>query len=149
MDVSERERSSAARPARRPRGGGSLVEMILVLPVLLMLSLGACEYGYFVYAKQCFQGAARDAVRAATLPTADDAKVAAAALRSLQVAGLHNTQYTVTTSPSTVVGLTTGTPVTVTVSCDWQRVGVHPLPTWLGGIGPTKKVKGAAVMSRE
>ena len=49
---------------RRRSGGNTLVEMMLLLPILLGLSFGAVEYGYAMYIKHTLQGAAREGARA-------------------------------------------------------------------------------------
>ena len=43
------------RPLTR---GASVLEMALVLPILLMLSFGVVDYGYYFYVKNTVQGAA-------------------------------------------------------------------------------------------
>jgi hypothetical protein len=63
-------------------------------------------------------------------------------------AGLSNTSYVVTISPSTLPA-TSGTPVSVTVSFNWGTVGISPLPTSMGGIASTKQVAATATMQAE
>ena len=57
--------AAAARPARRARRGGAVLEMAILAPVLIYLSFGAVEYGYFMYVKNTVFSAARDGARAA------------------------------------------------------------------------------------
>jgi Flp pilus assembly protein TadG len=131
------------------RRGGALIEMALVLPLLLMLSFGAVEYGYLLYVKNTLLGAAQNGVRAGIPATATSSDVTTAISNSMTAAGLASSGYTVTTSPTDVSTAAAGSTVQVTVSCTWNNVGVSPLPTWLGGIDPAKSVSGVAVMRKE
>lgn len=81
-----RNRTVTRRPRRH--GGMAVLEMAVVLPVLLYLAMGMVEYGQFFYLKTAFQQAARDAARAALMPTARQADPAAAATRALAAAGV-------------------------------------------------------------
>ena len=45
------------------RRGGAILEAALVLPILLALSFGMVEYGYYFFVKHTLQGAARDGAR--------------------------------------------------------------------------------------
>src|SRR4051812_13398788 len=63
-------RSPRGTRARFFRRGNAVMEMALVLPILLALSFGTVEFGYFFYVKHTLQGAARDGARQAILPSA-------------------------------------------------------------------------------
>jgi Flp pilus assembly protein TadG len=47
--------------------GVAAVEFALLLPILLLLTLGAIDWGYFFYVKQRIVNAAREGARAGTL----------------------------------------------------------------------------------
>ena len=49
---------------RRNRRGNALLDAALVLPILLSLTFGTVEYGYFFFVKHSMQGAAREGCRA-------------------------------------------------------------------------------------
>jgi Flp pilus assembly protein TadG len=121
------------------------------LPILLSLTFGTVEYGYFFFVKHSLQGAAREGCRVGILPTADNAQVTQAVVGSLNAAGLNASQssldakYTLTLTPNNVSGLSSGTPVTVQVTCTWGAIGVRPL----GLIGANKVVRGITVMRKE
>jgi Flp pilus assembly protein TadG len=133
------------------RRGNAVLDAALVLPVLLTLTFGSIEYGYFFFVKHSLQGAAREGARAAIVPDATNTKVITAVATSLNAAGLNtstitlDSKYTLTMSPSTITSATTGTAVSVQVDTTWGIVGVRPM----GIIGATKNVRGVTVMRRE
>ncbi|MEZ0265435.1 MAG: TadE/TadG family type IV pilus assembly protein [Phycisphaerae bacterium] len=140
--------------ARGRRPGGSVLEMALVLPVLLYLAFGTVEYGYYFYVKHNVQSAAREGARAAIVPSATAGDVTTAVQNVMTAAGLQSTGYTVTVTDTagTTLNVTTaaaGTAIKVNVQLTWGSVGVHPLPTALGGINTTKLVRGNTVMRKE
>ena len=133
------------------RRGNAVVEAALVLPVLLTLTFGTVEYGYFFFVKQSVQGAAREGCRAGIVPTATNTNVTSAIAASLNAAGLNastttlDAKYTLTLTPSNVSGVTAGTSITVQLDTTWGAVGVRPM----GLIGSSKVVRGVTVMRKE
>lgn len=123
--------------------------MALVLPLMLMLSLGVVDYGYYFYVKNTLEGAASAGVRAAIPASATNASVTSVVSTMMTAAGLQNTGYTVTLSPSDISTATQGQSITVTVTCSWANCGTHALPSSMGGISNSKQVVGAAVMQKE
>lgn len=75
--------------------GQSLVELSIVLPVLLILLLGAVDFGRLYYASVTVTGAARNGAQYASENPDDTAGIRAAALED---AGVLNPQPTVTVS---------------------------------------------------
>jgi len=55
------------RNLRHPAGGGAAVEFALVLPIFMLLVMGALDYGYFFFSDQVVSGAAREGARAGTM----------------------------------------------------------------------------------
>ena len=133
----------------RMRRGASVLEMALVLPILLMLSFGVVDYGYFLYVKNTVQGAAQAGVRTAITSSATNASVTTVISNMMTAAGLQNSGYSVTLSPSDVSTAAAGSTVTVTISCTWGSLGVHTLSSSLGGISNSKQIVGVAVMRKE
>jgi Flp pilus assembly protein TadG len=133
------------------RRGNALLDAALVLPILLSLTFGTVEYGYFFFVKHSLQGAAREGCRAAIVPTATNSTVTQTIAASLNAAGLNSStttldsKFTLTLSPSNVSGLAAGTSVTVQLDATWGTVGVRPL----GLIGAAKIVRGTTVMRKE
>jgi Flp pilus assembly protein TadG len=131
------------------RGGGAIVEALLVLPLMVMLSLGAGEYGYAFYLKHSLQAAAGVGVRTAILATSTDSAVQSVVAQQLALTGMQNIPYTLTTVPASVTNCTKGTFVSLTISCTWGSAGVSPLPNYLGGISATKQFSASASMVHE
>jgi|SRR4051794_6106639 len=132
---------------RRRFRGSAVLDAALVFPILLSLTFGTIEYGYYFYVKHSLQGAAREGARAAITPTAVNSDVDTAISNSMAAAGLSSSGYTVTKNPSTVSGQVAGTSITITVTCTWGTVGSGFRP--LGLIGTAKQVKGVTVMRKE
>jgi Flp pilus assembly protein TadG len=140
------------QPRRRSiRRGNALLEAALVLPILLSLTFGTIEYGYFFFVKHSLQGAAREGCRAAIVPTADNTSVTQSIASALKAAGLNSSnttldsKFTLTLTPSNISALAAGTAVTVQIDATWGQVGVRPL----GLIGSSKLVRGTTVMRKE
>jgi Flp pilus assembly protein TadG len=136
---------------KRPvlRGGGAVIEAVLVLSLIMMLSLGAGEYGYAFYLKHALQSAAAVGVRTAILQNSTDAAVKTAITNQLTLTNMQSIPYTLTTVPSSVTGCPTGMYVSVTVSVNWGNVGINPLPVSMGGFPATKQFSSSASMVHE
>lgn len=130
-----RERSAWRRLVRPFRGSGrgqSIVEFALVLPVLLLLIMGALDFARAISVLQIVTNAAREGARAGIIPTNTAATVTATVNVYLAGAGQANC--------NTVVGLTAGNagvagdPVTVAVNCPFQTITFNliPIPGWTG-----------------
>lgn len=150
MKSTSRISNRFCRPGRvTSRRGGAVLETALVMGVLIMLTFGTAEYGYYFFVKNTLAGAARDGVRAAIPSTAANSDVNTAIGNVMTAAHIPSSAYTVTTSPTDISTATAGAAVTVTVTCTWGTVGVTPLPVSMGGIATTKQVTGVAVMRKE
>lgn len=133
----------------RKRWGGAVLEMAIAAPILVMLTFGTVEYGYYIYVKNEMYGAASNGAQEASLSTCTDTSVSNAVKTAMQNAGLGNSGYTVTTSPASVAGAASGTSMSVTVTLTWGNVGVQPLPTAMGGIAASKQMTTTATMRRQ
>ncbi len=132
--------------------GSAVLDAALVFPILLSLTFGTVEYGYYFYVKHSLQGAAREGARAAITPTAKDSDVTTAVSTAMSAAGLSSSGYTTAVTNSaggtiSVAGLAAGTSINVTVQCTWGTVGSGFRP--MGLIGTAKIVKGVTVMRKE
>lgn len=135
---------------RNNRRGNAVLDAALVLPILLSLTFGTVEYGYYFFMKHSLEGAAREGARAAIVPsTVSNTTVTTAVANALNAAGLNSStttldaKYTLSISPA--VTSASGTAITVTLSASWGTVGIRPL----GLIGSGKTVTGTAVMRKE
>lgn len=99
--------------------GATLVEMAVVFPLLLMVTLGAIKYGWLFLKAQQMTNAARTAVRLAILPDADAGEVSTAITNLLAGAGI--TTYTL--DPTLSVA---GPIVTVGIRVDPTTVDLIP-----------------------
>jgi Flp pilus assembly protein TadG len=138
-----------SRICRARRLGASILEMALTLAILLNLTFGTIEFGYFFFVKNTVQGAAREGARAAIPPSSANADVTAAVNSALSAAGLRTADFTTTVKVNGVVAnastAVSGQQVEVTVTGSWGTVGLRPL----GLISSSKTVLGAATMRRE
>ena len=141
--------NARAGRTRRTRSGATILEMALTLAILLSLSFGTVEFGYFFFVKSTLQGAAREGARVAITPTAANSDVTTAVNRSLEAAGMNTANFTTTVKVNgTVANCNTaaaGQPVEVSVQGNWGTVGLRPL----GVIGTSKAVLGVATMRKE
>src|ERR1700744_118139 len=84
--------NSSSKSSGRRRGS-AILDAALVFPILLSLTFGTIEYGYFFFVKHTLQGAAREGCRAGIVPTGstgtgDSTAVTVAIAQYLQGAGL-------------------------------------------------------------
>jgi Flp pilus assembly protein TadG len=131
------------------RRGATILEMALTLGILLSLTFGTVEFGYFFFVKNTVQGAAREGARVAITPTASNTDVTTIVNNSLTAAGLRPADFTPTVKVAGVVAncntAAAGQSVEVSVQATWGTVGLRPL----GLIGTSKAVMGVASMRKE
>src|SRR3954453_4626741 len=136
-------------PGGRRRRGASILEMALTLAILLNLTFGTIEFGYFFFVKNTVQGAAREGARAAIPPSASNSDVTTAVNAALSSTGLNTANFTTTIKVNGAVAnantAVAGQQIEVSVTASWGTVGLRPL----GLISSTKTVLGAATMRRE
>jgi Flp pilus assembly protein TadG len=127
------------------RHGGAILETALVLPVLMSVTFGGIEFGYYFWVQSTLEGAARNGARAGIVTGATNTDVTTAVDAELTAAGLKTSSYSIVTSPTSISAVTAGTNITVTVSSTWSKVGFKVL----GIIGTNQAVNGACVMRHE
>jgi Flp pilus assembly protein TadG len=143
-------RSPASRIAHRRAGSATLETALVLMLVLLPLTYGMIEFSYYFYTKHTIQGAAREGARMAILPDATNAKVTSAIDSAMTLAGLQNSGYTVTLSPSNVASAAPGAQVSVVVECNWSTVWTMQLMNGVSFCQPKDgKVRGMTVMRKE
>src|SRR2546430_1168483 len=136
----------------RRRRGNSVIEAVLVFPLLLALMFGTTEYGYYFYVKHTLEGAAREGARAGITPTGTDSQVTTTVISYLANAGLQSgtgsldSRYSLSISPSTNT-LASGSALNVTVSTTWSAVGAGYRPLHL--IPTAQAVTGKTTMRKE
>ena len=141
----------------RRRRGSAVMDAALVFPMLIMLTFGSVEFGYFFFAKHTFQGAAREGARAAITPGATNTEVIARVSEAMTAAGFASGQYTVSIRNGTDtadVNVNTAAPTTsilVRVQSPWNTVRIMT-PLLLGTTksdGTPRMVVGQTVMRKE
>ena len=104
--------------------GAALIEMAVVLPVLLMMSLGLIESARLGMVAQLMNNAAREGCRVAAMQGKTQADVQARITAVMSGSGITGTMLSVT--PSNWANSAGGTPITVNISIPYSRVN------WLG-----------------
>lgn len=128
-------------PRKTPqRRGAALVELAVVLPVMVLITLGAIETANAIYLKQCLTSIAYEGARLAsgTGGTAADAQTLCQQLltaRKINGATVTCTNITASTTP--------GTPITVSVSASVENNSVGVTKYFRG-----KQITGSATTPR-
>ncbi len=91
----------APKKRLRPDSGEALLEMALVLPILIVLSMGMLDFGRAFHAKSVLDQAAREGARVGvvTVPTFDSAPAVARARVVLAAAGMSAASASATLDP--------------------------------------------------
>ena len=143
---------------QRRRRGSAVLDAALVFPILLSLTFGAIEYGYYFFIKNTLQGAAREGCRSGIVLNNDNTDVTTSVASYLKAAGLNSSTTTLdskftlkiesplgtTTNAST---LAAGSALYITVQGSWGTLGQGFRPLAL--IGTSKTVAGVSVMRKE
>lgn len=140
---------------RRNDRGNSVIEAVLVFPILLWITFGAVEFGHFFYMKHTLQGAAREGARAAAVPGNTNSDVTTAVNSAMTAAGVASNKYTTSIRNSTDTANLTinsatpaGTAILIKVEATWSNVGLRPSP-FMSFISSSKVVKGQTTMRKE
>ena len=137
---------------RGNRRGTTILEMALVLALLLNLTFGMVEFGYYFYVKNSLTNAAREGVRAGMVPGATNTSVTTAVTSALTAChfptGSVTTNITDTSNNAMDVSTATiGTAIEVTCNASWGTIGNGFRPLAL--INSGKTVSGVCVMQKE
>lgn len=140
------------RSRRSKRRGGSIIELMLTLGILLNLTFGMVEFGYYFFVKNSEEGAAREGCRAGIVTGATNSSITSSVTNSMSAAGLANSGYT------TLIQDTSGNTLDVSTASSGQQIVVKVQATWsvagagfrpLSLIGGSKVVLGTCVMRHE
>ena len=134
----------------RPRRGAALVEMAIVLPLLILLTFAALEYGWMFFRASQVNQAARHGTRIAVRPQADEQEVTDAVDAVMAGAGLSASGYTVEIRGAdgtalTDLGVTVGSPLTVHVAVPYPGISL----TGAGFVPVPDTLLGQATMAKE
>jgi Flp pilus assembly protein TadG len=101
------------RSRRRTRGGATIVEFALVLPLFFLFLFASFEFGWANVLRHTADNAAYEGARCAMVPGGTAAEAIAKANSVLNAIGARNAKVTV--NPSTITSSTTAITVTVDV----------------------------------
>jgi Flp pilus assembly protein TadG len=149
--------------ARTRRGGNSIIQMAIVMQLLLVVFFGCVEFGQYLYIKHSFQAAARDAARAASLPSATTASVQAKAASTLLQANVTldtswltlcdvSSDGSTSTTVTDVTSIPSGDRVQVKIATTYDQVpnAFRPLyQLFHQGVGTGKPIAGTSTVVRE
>ena len=136
----------------KQRRGNSVVEAVLVFPLLLALMFGTTEYGYYFFVKHTLEGAAREGARVGIMPSGSDTQVQSAVINYLANAGLQsgtsslNSKFSLTISPSSS-SVASGSALSVTLATTWTGVRAGYAPLHL--IPAAQSISGKTIMRKE
>ena len=116
------------RRLKKNRRGIATVEMALVLPLLLLLTMGAIRYGWLFLKAQQITNATRMGARTAVLPDATVAGVQANILALMTAGGMGASGYSVTFSPADITSLLVGESLTVRITVPSANIDVMHVP---------------------
>ena len=114
--------------------GTAVVEAVIVLPLLLLLTLGMIEYGWLFMRMHQIQNVARQAARYAVTPDATTAAAQGVISTTMSNLGISASAYSYTFTPANVASLTPGQTLTVQIQATSNNLGIAgssiiPMPT--------------------
>jgi Flp pilus assembly protein TadG len=128
--------------------------MALVMPILLSVCFGVVEYGDYFYVKNTIQSAVNAGCRAGAASGSLNTDVTTAVSKMMSASGFSASTYTTSILDSSGNALdlsTVASNVTfqVKVTANWSTIGIHVLPSSLGGIATSKQVICTASMNTD
>lgn len=149
--------SQSRRSAATRRRGTAVMEAALIFPMLIFLTFGSIEFGYYFFAKHSFQGAAREGARRSIVTGETNASVTTVVSESMTAAGFLPGTYTVAirnpadTGNVDIATAAPGTSIMVKVSAPLSSVRLMS-PLMLKATnsdGSARMVAGQTVMRKE
>ncbi len=116
------------RILRKKRRGVATVEMAIILPLLLLLTLGAMRYGWLFLKAQQITNATRMGARRAVLPDATGEGVLAVIDALMTAGGMGASGYSVTFSPADITSLEVGDSLTVRITVPAANIDIMRVP---------------------
>ncbi|MHC4387076.1 MAG: TadE family protein [Planctomycetota bacterium] len=108
--------------------GLATVEAAIVFPLLLILTLGAIEYGWMFLKAQQITNAARQAARIAIRPDSSNTDVLNQIDTLMTSAEMEGSGYAVTFTPADISTLAVGDHLEIQVSVPWANIGLMNIP---------------------
>jgi Flp pilus assembly protein TadG len=140
------------RLGRSSRRGTTIVEAAFVLPLLLLVLLGAIEYGWLFFNIQQITNAARQGARFAILPDVSPAQAQAVITELLQKVRLDRCSPTVEVGPDpegiVVPGYPTRAAVRVRITVPTANLRIVDLNAFAPGLEP-ETIGATVTMAKE
>ena len=114
------------------RRGIETVEFALILPVLVLLGLGAVEFSRALTVQQILTNAARAGAREGVVPNATSDDAVNRVQGQLQVGRINPTAAVITVTPASLADAKSGDDVNVRVQVPYMAVTWLPVPRFLG-----------------
>ncbi|MBN2270322.1 MAG: pilus assembly protein [Sedimentisphaerales bacterium] len=119
--------------------GTAVVEAALVFPLLLLLTMGAIQYGWLFLKAQQITNATRQSARLAIRPDSTNAEVLAVVDSLMASGGMSGSGYAVDFTPPDIEGLTAGQALEVKITVPSASVvlinaGFLPVPANLTAV---------------
>ena len=135
----------------RSERGAALIEMALTLPLLLLVTMGAVEFGRAYQYWQVLTNAAREGARIAVLPGVTDAAVKTRVTTYMTTGRLTKPETaTITVTRNTALGA--GTASTVVVDYPFTFIMLQPVAQLVAGgpaVGAPLTMRASAMMRNE
>lgn len=135
--------NSESRMTRRPERGTALIEFTLIMPLLLLLTVAAVDFGRAFFVKNILEQAAREGVRVRAVSSSADSALVTA--RVNQVAG----GAAVAITSVVVAGPDASRQVSVTVTADFNWIFPGVFNLFGAGFTNPMPLKGQAWMRNE
>jgi Flp pilus assembly protein TadG len=135
----------------RSERGAALIEMALTLPLLLLVTMGAVEFGRAYQHWQVLTNAAREGARIAVLPGVDDDAVKTR-VTTYMTAGRLSTPGAATITVTRNTALGPGTASTVVVDYPFTFIMLQPVAQLVAGgpaVGAPLTMSASAMMRNE
>lgn len=116
------------RKLKKNYKGLALVEVAIVFPLLLLITLGAIRYGWLFLKAEQITNAARMGARIAVLPDSTADTVYAAVDNLMVAANIDPAACTVTITPADIGALEVGDSLTVKVTVPCSSVDIMNVP---------------------
>lgn len=135
----------------RSQRGAALIEMAVTLPLLLLVTMGAVEFGRAYQYWQVLTNAAREGARIAVLPGVNDDAVKDR-VTTYMTAGRLNTPGAATITVTRNTALGAGTASTVVVDYPFTFIMLQPVAQLVAGggaVGAPLTMRSSAMMRNE
>ncbi len=114
----------ALKAKRGETRGIAIIETAIILPLVLLLTMGLLEYGWMFVKIQQITNAARQGARVGARADVTNAEVQAAVLGVMTSANLETSGYQLVIGPADITVLEPGQMLTVTITVPYANVGL-------------------------